>query len=74
MADDFRISDLGKPVYEHSQVITLQELVATYNVILEVYQHLRWWQWIQKGKFQAILGAVHEMILWLQSGKPDQLH
>lgn len=70
MSDPFKLSDLDSPLYEHSQIITVQELYSTYLTLAQYYEQARWWQW--KLKYDIVMSArvIHDMLEWLDKGKP----
>lgn len=68
--DRFRISDLGAPLYEYSQVITVPELMATHQIISVHKQYLKWWQFIKKHDYEVVLKTVYDMAMWVADGKP----
>lgn len=66
----FHPDDLTNPLYEHSQVITTQDLQTIYCGLALQYKASKWWELRQKYNIIVSASAIHELILWLNEGKP----
>lgn len=71
MSDEFKLSDLNNPLYEHSQVITQDELIGVYITIDFVLNSLKWWHLKKKYDLRLARQIVEEMIHWIQDGKKE---
>jgi hypothetical protein len=69
MSDDFKMTDLGKPLYEWSQVLTLPELVNTYTYIKLSREHLPWFFLRTRYELKVALALLSDMITFLKNGK-----
>lgn len=68
--DDFNLADLGKPLYEHSQVLTMDELEGTRVYLYAYSDSLKWYSFITKFKVRIVIEAIEDAIVWLRKGKP----
>lgn len=66
---DFKIDDLGKPLYEWSQVITINELLVAYKDVRDHHNSLPWWQFIRAYNDRVALFVLYELIAFLSKGK-----
>lgn len=71
MPDKFNPEDLKNPLYEHSQVVTIYELMAMYRGLADQYKHAKWWQFRLKHDLKIAAHALYEIIKWLRQGKPE---
>lgn len=72
MSDDFKISDLGAPLYEWSQVITVSELVNTVAYLTLARKEVPWWRFMAHHDLKLAVRLISEMIVVLQNGKKNQ--
>ena len=70
MADKFHVNDLKNPLYEHSQVLTMPELVLIYKSLTDQYYKTKWWQFRLRYGLVIIRQVLYAIIVWLREGKP----
>lgn len=71
MSDDFKISDLNNPLYEHSQVVTVYDLQIIYRGLAAQYHLSKWYQFKLRHDLAVAGHAIYEMLAWLHDGKPS---
>jgi hypothetical protein len=69
MDDKFRLSDIGRPLYEHSQVITEEELVAFEMALTQQYRDYPRYRFIMRWGTGVAIGVVLGLRMWLLEGK-----
>ncbi|KKM91736.1 hypothetical protein LCGC14_1225550 [marine sediment metagenome] len=70
MSSKFHPDDLKNPLYEHSQIITIHELVAVYYGIDAQYRRTHWWQFKLRYGLKVSERILYTLVVWLQQGKP----
>jgi len=69
MNNKFHPDDLKNPLYEYSQVITLQDLKFIFQGLQVQYQSTRWWEVRRRYHLHIACQAVAELLSWLYDGK-----
>lgn len=67
--DDFKLSDLDQPLYEHSQVITAWELKAFAQELYYLRMQAPWWNPVYKWSVDIAMGTVMGLLQWIVNGK-----
>lgn len=70
MPNKFHPDDLKNPLYEHSQVVTIYDLMAIYKGLAKQYSDTKWYQFHLRYGLAIAGHTIYEIIAWLQEGKP----
>lgn len=71
--DEFKLSDLNNPLYEHSQVVTVHDLQTIYRGLAVQYDATKWWEFKRRYAIAVAGGTVYEILGWLHDGKPTMI-
>ena len=66
----FHPDDLINPLYEHSQVITADDLHIIYQGLVTQYKESKWWEFSHRHDVAIAGHTIYELLLWLHDGKP----
>lgn len=69
MDNQFKFSDLDHPLYEYSQVITEQDLLAFQKALTKAYRETPWYQAIRKWATGVAIGVMMGLVTWIRDGK-----
>ena len=69
MDDRFKLSDMGQPLYEYSQVMTEQDLLAFERALSRQYHEIPWYHPVRKWSVGVSVGVVMGLRLWIRDGK-----
>ena len=69
MDDKFKLSDMGHPLYEYSQIITEQDLHAFRQALTRQYKSIPWYKPVTRWATGVAIGVVIGLITWVREGK-----
>lgn len=70
MENKFNPEDLRNPLYEYSQVITVNDLYDIYSGLAVQYDSAKWWEFKKKKDVVVAAYTIKELLTWIQQGKP----
>lgn len=70
MPNKFNPDDLKNPLYEHSQVVTVKELLAMYQGLVAQHRSSSWWEFRYRYTMAIAGHLIYELLTWVHAGKP----